>query len=387
MKILLIIDQFDSANNGTTISARRFAAELTAQGNEVRVVASGKPGCGKYRERCVRFLPLAQHIISSQGMAFAVPGKAPLCEGLAWADVAHFMMPFWLCRNGLRLAEEMGVPHTAAFHVQPENITSTLGLGKNTRINDAIYRNFRAYYDRFGHIHCPSEFIAGELRAHGYTSQLHVISNGISPRFRYNKTAKPAAWQDRLVVLSVGRYSVEKRQDVLIAAAAKSKYADRIQLVLAGQGPRKAALERLAAGLAHPPVFCFCTEAQLHEYMSCSDLYVHPADAEIEAISCIEAFASGLVPVIADSDKSATPQFALDERSLFPAGDSDALAQKMDWWFEHPAQRAEMEHRYAEKGEDYRLSKCVKKALDMFGAAIQEQRVSESAADNDRDCV
>ena len=46
-------------------------------------------------------------------------------------------------------------------------------------------------------------------------------------------------------------------------------------------------------------------------------------------MSCMEAFAGGLVPAIANSPKSATPQFALDERSLFPAGDSAALAEKI----------------------------------------------------------
>ena len=35
MKIVLVIDQFDDANNGTTISARRFAQALRDHGNEV----------------------------------------------------------------------------------------------------------------------------------------------------------------------------------------------------------------------------------------------------------------------------------------------------------------------------------------------------------------
>ena len=79
-----------------------------------------------------------------------------------------------------------------------------------------------------------------------------------------------------------------------------------------------------------------------------TDLYVHAADAEIEAISCIEAFSSGIVPVIANSPKSATPQFALDERSLFQAGSSDDLAAKIDYWLSEPAERARMEAEYSE---------------------------------------
>ncbi|WP_255803261.1 hypothetical protein [Treponema denticola] len=35
--------------------------------------------------------------------------------------------------------------------------------------------------------------------------------------------------------------------------------------------------------------FYFCTQDELIEIISYLDLYVHTADAEIEAISCIEA--------------------------------------------------------------------------------------------------
>lgn len=61
----------------------------------------------------------------------------------------------------------------------------------------------------------------------------------------------------------------------------------------------------------------FYGKQELCDLIACCDLYVHAADAEIEAISCIEAFSTGLVPVISDSPKSATHQFALDERSRF----------------------------------------------------------------------
>lgn len=76
-------------------------------------------------------------------------------------------------------------------------------------------------------------------------------------------------------------------------------------------------------------------------------------------MSCMEAFSSGLVPIIADSRQSATPQFALDEHSLFKAGDADDLAAKIDWWIEHPEFRVEMEKAYSISGEKYALDACV----------------------------
>lgn len=90
-------------------------------------------------------------------------------------------------------------------------------------------------------------------------------------------------------------------------------------------------------------------------------------------MSCMEAFACGLVPVIADSPRSATPQFALDQRSLFPAGDSDMLAQRIDWWIEHPQERREMERRYALHAGQYTLERSIEQAEEMFRQAIRER--------------
>lgn len=128
-------------------------------------------------------------------------------------------------------------------------------------------------------------------------------------------------------VLMVGRYAGEKRQDELIDACAKSRHAREIQVILAGKGPLEKKYRRLAEKLPNPIVMEFYEPARLLEILHMADLYVHTSDAEIEAMSCMEAFACGLVPVIADSPRSATPQFALDERSLFPPGDTDALAR------------------------------------------------------------
>lgn len=105
-----------------------------------------------------------------------------------------------------------------------------------------------------------------------------------------------------------------------------------------------------------------------------SDLYVHAADAEIEAISCIEAFASGLVPIIANSPKSATPQFALDDRSLFEAGNSDNLAEKIDYWLDHEEERKDMEKEYAESGKKYNIHNSILQIEEMFQEAIDESR-------------
>ena len=375
MKIVLVIDQFDDANNGTTISARRFAQALQAHGNQVRVIATGKPADYKYAVRQMRFFPIVEHLITSQGMRLAIPNRHVFEKAAAWADVVHFMMPSPLGVMGLKHVEKLGIPHTSAFHCQPENITFTLHLGNSRRVNDFVYNRFRdSFFNRFTHIHCPSNMIAQQLRDHGYTAQLHVISNGISPEYFYEKRPKEPWMEGFFNVLMVGRYAGEKRQDVLIEAAAKCRHAKEIQVILPGKGPLEKKYRRLAEKLPNPIVMDFFEPKRLIELLHMADLYVHTSDAEIEAMSCMEAFACGLVPVIADSPRSATPQFALDERSLFPAGDSDALAERIDYWIEHPQERVEMEHRYADHADQYSLENSILQTEEMFRQAIAEQR-------------
>ncbi len=376
MKILLVIDQFDNSNNGTTISARRFAKGLQDAGNEVYVVSTGdNKNEYKFNLKELPLPPGISHIIKSQGMSFAIPNTEILEKAISSVDVVHFYMPFFISKSGLKICEKLKVPHTAAFHVQPENITYSIGLGTNTKVNDLIYTHYRdSFFNKFTHIHCPSEFIANELRKHGYTAKLHVISNGVDDKFKYYPKEKLPEFKDKFVITMIGRYSNEKRQDVLIDAVSKSKYCNKIQLVLAGKGPKQEKYEKLGKALPNPPVMKFYSTDDLINLLKSTDLYVHSADAEIEAISCIEAFACGNVPIIANSKNSATKQFALVKESLFEAGNSQDLADKIDFWIENEDYRKEMELKYSKHADNYRLKNSIVKIEEMFNDAIREYK-------------
>lgn len=376
MKILIVIDQFDNSNNGTTISARRFAQGLQKAGHEVYVVSTGNnKNEYKFNLKELPLPPGISHIVKSQGMSFAIPNTEILEKAISSVDIVHFYMPFFISKAGLKICEKLHVPHTAAFHVQPENITYSIGLGTNTKINDMIYTHYRdSFFNKFTHIHCPSEFIANELKNHGYTAKLHVISNGVDDDFKYYGKQKLPEFQNKFVITMIGRYSNEKRQDVLIDAIYKSKYSKNIQLVLAGKGPKESKYAKLGEKLPNPPIMKFYDKNSLIDLLKSTDLYVHSADAEIEAISCIEAFACGNVPIISNSPNSATKQFALTKESLFEAGNSTDLANKIDFWIEHEDYRKEFEIKYSQSADKYRLSNSIKKIEEMFEDAIGEYR-------------
>lgn len=379
MKIVLVIDQYDIGNNGTTMSSRNLVNALRRRGHQVVILGIGTEGQDKYVLPEL-IVPLATKIAHKQGMAFAEPKEDIIREAFKGADVVHFYMPFLpLGREAKRIADEMGIPTTGAFHVQPENITYNCGLSHSRLAPKIIYKYFKNHvYDNFTHLHCPSEFIADKLRKNNYKAKLHVISNGVDDCFTYEKNEKPDNLKDKFCILSVGRLSKEKRQDLLIEAVSLSKYSDKIQLMFAGNGPLKNKYEKMGQKLKNAPDFKFYSKEELKQLMSVCDLYVHPADVEIEAISCIEAFSSGLVPIISNSDKSATGGFALDKRSLFVPGNAGNLAEKIDYWIEHTEARKQMEIKYSEYGRQYAISNCAAMMEQMFYEAIKEtQYVTE----------
>ena len=97
---------------------------------------------------------------------------------------------------------------------------------------------------------------------------------------------------------------------------------------------------------------------------------------ESEAISCIEAFATGLVPIISNSALSATKQFALDDRSLFEVGNAEDLKNRIEYWIEHPEERKEMEIKYAQEAKKYRLTEVIRD----FESMLKDAMVCQSKA-------
>ena len=369
MNIIIVTDYMDCFTNGTVITAKRFAAGLRNHGHNVRIIAYGAT-----EEDAVslnkRYCPIVSEIAKKQNITFGKFDKMKIKEAFQTADVVHLIMPVSLERKCKKLANSMGIPATTAFHVQPENISYAVHLGRYKKINDFLYWYLQfSYFRKFDYIHCPSKFIAEQLKKHGYNEKLYIISNGYDPDFI---PCKHSTKNPYFEIISVGRYSSEKNQQIIIQAISKSKYKDKIHLTLCGKGPNEKKLRKLSDKYLNGSVsFEFLPKEKLIQRLQHSDLYIHSALAEIESISCIEAIACGIVPLIADSKRSAATQFTLDERSLFSSNSTDDLAEKIDYWIEHSEERIEMSDKYAEYAKKFSLDYSIIAIEKMFTRAIE----------------
>lgn len=127
--------------------------------------------------------------------------------------------------------------------------------------------------------------------------------------------------------------------------------------------------------LSRPASIGFHRNADMPALLRSGNLLVHPSIADLESVSVIEGMAAGLVPVIASSSLSAAGQFALLDESLFPVDDVDALARRIDWWIDHPAQLAKWGGTYAEHTKtNYSVESSVRKFVAMEREAIADNR-------------
>lgn len=375
LTIALVMDTIGNQGNGTSNSALQYAHELERQGHHVRLVGIGAP---EYPARINR-VPLVSWVAAKQQMQFAEPSETLFRTAFAGADVVHLYLPFKFGRAAYKTARRMGIPVTAGFHLQPENVTYSAGPLKHIPgMSSFLYALFRHWlYRRIGHIHVPTEMIAGQLRAHGYQANLHVISNGYVPRFTPKTQPAPDAPSPvpfRIVVS--GRLSHEKDQITLIKAIARCRHAKDIELTICGTGPLRRYLQfRAGRLLARPASIGFHRNADMPALLRSCDLFVHPSIVDIESLSVIEGMASGLVPVIASAELSAASQFALLDESLFPAHDAVTLARRIDWWIDHPSERAAWGARYAEYAKQhYSVESAVTQFVAMEREAIADNR-------------
>lgn len=378
MIITVVCDVLGEENNGTTIAAMNLIRSLKAKGHTVRVVCPDK-----FRKDDEGFfivptynLGIFNNYVAKNGVSLSKPDKDIIRKAISGADVVHIMLPFAVGICAADTAIEMNIPITAGFHCQAENISNHLFMMNFKAVNKLIYRIFRKkFYNKCNCIHYPTKFICDTFENITGSTNHYIISNGVNSQFVHKNVPKPENMKDKFVILFTGRYSKEKSHKILIDAVSKSKYRNDIQLIFAGDGPQRENIIKYVKkhGITMP-IMKFFSRKELIDVINYSDLYVHPAEIEIEAISCLEAISCGKVPVISDSPRSATRYFALGENNLFKCNDSRNLAEKIDYWIEHPQEKQKCSEQYLGYADNFRFEKCMDRMEEMLIDAAQTKK-------------
>ncbi|MBQ8322992.1 MAG: glycosyltransferase [Clostridia bacterium] len=378
MTIAVVCDVLGEENNGTTIAAMNLIRFLKKRGHTVRVLCSDQDKKGEKDYFVVPNLDLGifNAYVKKVGVALSKPQEDVVRAALDGADHIHSMLPFALGMKAAKIAKEKNIPITAGFHMQAENFTSYVKLNKWRPLNKAVYRFiYEHFYKYVDAIHYPTEFIRNTFensireKTNGY-----VISNGVHAYVQKRASERPKEFADKIVILTTGRYAREKSQDTLIKAVKLSKYKDRIQLILGGQGVKEKYYRRLARTLPVPPIFKFYSRTEIIDVLNYADIYVHPAEVELEGISCLEAIACGKLTIVSDSKLSATGEFAIDRSCTFKNRDPKSLANVLDYWIERPEERKLYEEKYLKSAVAFDQDECMKRMEEMIVEVVNAKK-------------
>jgi len=340
-RALLFTDTFSEVN-GVAGTMRRLA-DAAAEGTYTGavVVAShddARPGTVALPPDWSLPLPTYE----SLDLRFPLPTDVLACIEEQRPDVIHVATPGPVGFCGLAVARLLGVPVVGSYHT--ELGPYALHLTRDLLVAEAIEVYVDWFYGRCATVLAPTRGVAEALEARGL-ADVGVWGRGVdtglfSPDRRdEGLRARLLDADGRMLVLSVGRLSHEKRLGVLLDAFARvSRVRPEARLVVVGDGPARRELERTS-----PAGTVFVGEArgeELAELYASADVFCFPSTTDTFGQVILEAGASGL-PVVAAAAGGAL-ELVADRRSglLVPPDEPGALAAALLELAESPARRA-----------------------------------------------
>lgn len=362
MNIAFVIDSYNDANGGT-IATKRLVDELRKRGHKATIITAihEDPSDPDFYQVPGFVLPGTEASLENMKFLFGRNDQKVYEKAMKDADIVQIQFPFLMARGAVKAAKRLGKPVVGAFHVQPQNIMAA--MGKTSKLLEwTLWLFFKFFlFKRVDTITCPSQFAANLLESEGINAIMFPISNGIPVEYTPGSYERPDWFGDKLVLLNIGRHAYEKRQMLLMEGVRRSKYAGNIQLILAGRGERTEELKEKGKELPVEPFIEYISFEDKLRYLNTADLFVHGSIVELESLSCLEAIGCGLPCLVSDSNYSAAPQFALDDRFLFTSDDPDHLADKLDYWYEHrdELRSAALKEKVLDEAAQYRFDKAV----------------------------
>ena len=308
LNIAVVTETYPPEVNGVSLSLAKVVEGLHQRGHRLEITrpcqgprdvalssALTAEGAGP-AHHIVRGLPIPRYPHLRMGL----PATARLLK--RWTaqrpDVVHIATEGPLGWSALRAARRLSLPVSSDFRTNFHAYSQHYGIGFLCGPIAAYLRHFH------NHTHAtmvPTEAMRQALTTDGFQG-LRVVSRGVdtqqfSPAHRSEALRRQwGAAPDDLVVLHVGRLAAEKNLGLLLRSfAALQRHQPSARLVLVGDGPLRAELQRQCPGaiLAGQR-----RGEELAAHYASADLFLFPSLTETFGNVTPEAMASGL-PVLA----------------------------------------------------------------------------------------
>jgi len=360
MKILMISDVYFPRVNGVSTSIQTFRHELDALGHETHLIAPAYPAPFVDEPRIERiassFVPMDPEDRRMKSGAIRAIADRLAAERF---DLVHIQTPFVAHYLGLQIARRFGVPAIETYHTFfEEYLFHYVPFLPKSLLRAAARRFSRTQGNSVAALVVPSSAMRDVLAAYGVTTPMHVIPTGI-PLADFNG-GEGARFRARLgiaattpLLLFVGRVAHEKNIGFLLRALALAReQVPGLEMVIAGEGPAEASLQREAGRLGLDAGVHFVgyldRKGELLDCYAAADAFVFASRTETQGLVLLEAMAVGL-PVISTAVMGTRDIVGPRRGALVPDDDERAFAGEVVRLIQDPELHAAL----SEQARDY----------------------------------
>ena len=335
MRVLFISDVYFPRVNGVSTSIRTFRTDLLSHGVETQLVAPRYAGASEAEPGILRVA------------AAGVPGD-PEDRRMRWGaltrtlaglasggfDLVHIHTPFIAHYAGVRFARRTGLPCVATYHTFFEEYLHHYLPILPRRLGGALARRFtRSQCDDVRALIAPSEPMRAVLMEYGVTTPIHVLPTGLpADRFRPGDgaafRARAGIAPDAPLVTYIGRVAHEKNIGFLIEMFREVlRQVPQAMLVIAGEGPARAALEAQAVALRERVRFVgyLDRDSALLDCYAAANVFAFASRTETQGLVLLEAMAQG-APVVSTAELGTRSILTPESGALVVPEDGQAFA-------------------------------------------------------------
>ncbi len=297
--------------NGVVASVEALAEGLRRRGHEVSCFAPRMPGYAEADGPVFRMPSLPLPTRTQYRLTLPLVSKRNLNGVIKRLSLIHVHSPFVTGWMGMRYARRYGMPLVYTYHTQLEAYAHYIPFEPNVS-RFAASRLTRTFANHADTVVVPTPAMAAHLRQLGVTARIEIVPSGIDVA-RFGAGRRDDALRARMglgpgdrLLLYVGRLAREKNLEVLIRALAHARD-DSLKLIVAGDGPHRDELERLARESGVSGVTRFLgvvARDELPDLYASADLFLMPSTTETQGLVLAEALAAGAFVIAADAPQN-----------------------------------------------------------------------------------
>ena len=305
MHIVQLANFYGPRSGGLRTALHHLGAGYVARGHRVTLIVPGRRRTDQRLATGVRRITVAAPQLPGTGGYRAVdPWRVRRL--LEWLRPDALEVSDRLTLRGLGAwAARNRVPSVVISHERLDRLLEQFLLPGPTarRWADRANRRMAAGYDT---VVCTTGFAGAEFDRIGARNVLRVPLGvdlaAFSPHLRDTGLRSRLADRGDTLLVHCGRLSVEKHVERSVdTVAALHEAGRRVRLVVAGDGPRRAALERRARGLPVTFLGFLAERPAVARLLATADVALAPGPHETFGLAALESLASGTPVVVSRS--------------------------------------------------------------------------------------